>query len=104
MCGKEHTTMSEPTTVPRPDVERDATRCQVLNLRAQTLDWAALIIGLDALAEDLGVTPAMLAVLVRGAARVPPEMFLRAMEIITDAAVSDAAKRRVSPNMNAGNH
>ena len=63
------------------------------NLHVQALARAALIVGgLDMLSERLGVTPATLAMLIRGAAPVPPAMFLRATEIISDAAVVDASK------------
>jgi DNA-binding transcriptional regulator YdaS (Cro superfamily) len=71
------------------------------NLRAQTLARAAVILGgLDKLADELGVTTATVALLIRGDAPVPPEMFLRATEIITDAAVTDAAQRGPSPGGN----
>jgi uncharacterized protein YggE len=62
-------------------------------LHSEALARAAGIVGPDRLAEELGVTPATLAVLMRGEVTVPPEMFLRATEIITEAAVVDAAKR-----------
>ena len=63
------------------------------NLRAQTLARAAMIIGgVDALAERLGVASGTLAMLIRGDAPVPPEMFLVAIDIITDAGLADAMK------------
>ena len=65
----------------------------VSELHTQTLARAAMIVGgIPKLAEHLGLTPQMLSVLVRGDAPVPPELFLRASEIVTDAGVVDAAK------------
>jgi hypothetical protein len=63
------------------------------NLRAEALARACQITGVDNLAKQLAVTPATLAVLIRGDVPIPPEMFLRASEIITEAAVADASKR-----------
>jgi DNA-binding transcriptional regulator YdaS (Cro superfamily) len=69
------------------------------DLRAQALARAALIVGgLDKLSERLGFTPATLAMLIRGDAPVPPEMFMRATEIITDATVEDASNGGESKN------
>ncbi len=63
------------------------------NLRAKALAKAVLIVGgLDALAEKCHCTPAVLRLWIRGDAPVPPEAFLRATEIITDAGVAAASK------------
>ena len=73
------------------------------NLRAQTLARAADIVGgLDQLAGQLGIAPAALATLIRGEAEVPPAMFLRATEIITEAGLTDVAKRAASEKHEAG--
>jgi DNA-binding transcriptional regulator YdaS (Cro superfamily) len=63
------------------------------NLRAQTLARAAMIVGgVDALAERLGVAPGTLSMLIRGETSVPPEMFVVAIDIITEAGLADAMK------------
>jgi DNA-binding transcriptional regulator YdaS (Cro superfamily) len=68
------------------------------NLRAQTLARAATILGgVDALAERLGVAPGTLSMLIRGEASAPPEMFLVAIDIITDAGLADAMKGTPPP-------
>jgi DNA-binding transcriptional regulator YdaS (Cro superfamily) len=65
----------------------------MLNLRARTLARAAVILGsVERLAEELAISPKMLGRYIRGESFVPPEIFLRATEIITDGAVVDAAK------------
>ena len=67
------------------------------NLRARTLAKAAVILGgIDKLAADLGITPATLGMLIRGEVSVPPELFLRATEIITDEGLTDASKPTAS--------
>ena len=68
------------------------------NLRAQTLARAAMIVGgVDALAERLGVAPGTVSMLIRGDAPVPPEMFLVAIDIITEAGLADAMKGAPPP-------
>ena len=65
----------------------------MLNLRARTLGRAAVILGsVERLAEELAISPATLRRYIRGESFVPPEIFLRATEIITDGAVVDPAK------------
>ena len=62
-------------------------------LRAQTLARAAQIVGsVDALAEALAIPAEMLARYIRQESTVPMEVFLRASEIVTTSAVSDAAR------------
>ena len=63
------------------------------NLRARTLARAAVILGgVEQLAAELAISPKMLGRYIRGESVVPPEVFLRAIDIITDGAVVDAAK------------
>ena len=72
------------------------------NLRARALAKAVVIAGgSDLLAAELGITAATLAMLIRGELPVPPEMFLRATEIITDAAIKPASKPAAPENRNS---
>jgi DNA-binding transcriptional regulator YdaS (Cro superfamily) len=72
---------------------------EVTNLRAETLARAAFVVGgVEVLAERLGITPAMLAVLIRGEAPIPADMFFLCSEIVTDASVAEAAKPRPARN------
>jgi hypothetical protein len=60
-------------------------------IRAQVLARAANIVGgVDILAERLAVTPEMLGRYLRGESVIPPEVFLKATEIITAKAIADA--------------
>ena len=66
-----------------------------LSLRAKTLARAALIVGgVEVLAEKLGVTSKVLSLFIRGDAPVPPELFFRASEIVTEAGIADITKQR----------
>ena len=49
--------------------------------------------GVEALAERLGVTSKVLSLLIRGDASVPPDLFFRASEILTEAGIADITKR-----------
>ena len=72
-----------------------------LSLRAKTLARAALVAGgVEALAERLGVTSKVLSFYIRGDADVPPELFFRASEIVTEAGIADITKR---PRVNEAN-
>jgi hypothetical protein len=69
------------------------------NLHARTLARAALIAGgVDGLAGELALPADLLARYLRGELPVPPNVFLRATEILTDASVVDAAKVVVQPD------
>jgi hypothetical protein len=71
------------------------------NLRASTLGRAAAILGgVDVLAIQLALSPETVARYLRGDLPVPPNVFLRASEIVTDATVVDAAKVVVQPDPN----
>jgi hypothetical protein len=60
---------------------------------------AALIAGgVDGLAGQLALPPELLARYLRGELPVPPDVFLRATEILTDASVVDARKVIVQPD------
>jgi len=64
------------------------------SLRAKTLARATLVVGgVEALAERLGVTSKVLSFYIRGDAPVPPELFFRASEIITESGMTDITKR-----------
>jgi hypothetical protein len=61
-------------------------------LHARTLARAAAIVGgVEVLAEALALTSEMLTRYVRGESPVPPDVFMRAVEIVTAASVRDAA-------------
>ena len=63
------------------------------NLHARVLARAVQIVGgIDGLAIQLGVQPTVLSRLLRGDFPVPPDVFLKATEIVTAAGVADAAK------------
>jgi hypothetical protein len=50
--------------------------------------------GVEVLAEKLGVTSKVLSLFIRGDAPVPPELFFRASEIVTEAGIADITKQR----------
>ena len=63
------------------------------SLEASTLARAAAILGgLAPLAARLGTTEQVVEGLLRGAAPVPKEYFLRASEVLTEAGVAEAAR------------
>jgi hypothetical protein len=68
------------------------------NLRARTLARAAVILGgVERLAEELAISLAIVGRYIRGEAVVPPEVFLRAIEIINDGAVVAARAKKQEP-------
>ena len=65
----------------------------MLSLQARTLARAAAIVGgLDILAGELAISSEMLGRYVRGESLTPPDVFMRAADIVTEAGVTDAAK------------
>jgi hypothetical protein len=65
----------------------------MLSLQARTLARAAAIVGgLDILAGELAISSEMLGRYVRGESPTPPDVFMRAADIVTEAGVADAAK------------
>ena len=65
----------------------------MLSLQARTLARAAVIVGgLDILAGELAISSEMLGRYVRGELLTPPDVFMRAADIVTEAGVADAAK------------
>lgn len=63
------------------------------SLQARTLARAAVIVGgLNILAGELEISPEMLGRYVRGESLTPPDVFMRAADIVTEAGVTDAAK------------
>ena len=57
----------------------------MLNLYARTLKRAAQAVGgTEQLATSLKVTPGKLQLWMKGAAGVPPEVFLKAVDVITE--------------------
>jgi len=63
------------------------------NLHAQALKRAVQIVGgVDVLARAMGLQVNLLEQYIRGEHSVPADLFLKATEIITAAAVLDAAK------------
>ena len=69
-----------------------------MNFHVQVLARAALIVGgAEELAIALGTSTPVLARYLRGEFAVPPRIFLKATEIITDHAVEDAANAHRKP-------
>lgn len=65
------------------------------NLHARSLARAAQIVGgVDRLARELGLQARLLEQYIRGDLPVPADLFLKATDIITAAAVLDAAKSK----------
>ena len=62
------------------------------NLHAETVARAATIVGDGTFAAEFGVSIETLGLWIRGLSPVPPEVFLRACEIVTQAGVLDAAR------------
>jgi hypothetical protein len=65
------------------------------NLRARTIARAAVIVGgVDLLARKLAIPPEQLGRYLRGESLVPPEIFMRATEIVTDGGIAEVSKPR----------
>ena len=65
------------------------------SLRAQVVVRAAAIVGgVDMLATELGLPMETVGRYVRGESVIPPEVFLKATEIITAAGVAEIAKTK----------
>jgi hypothetical protein len=62
------------------------------SLHAETVARAAAIVGADKFAAEFGVSIKKLGLWIRGLSAVPPDVFLRASEIVTQAGIRDAAR------------